>query len=140
MTQINAYVGFDGKAREAMTFYKEILGGELDFQLIGGSPVEAFCGPGKEDQILHSTLIKDGNLLLMGSDMVDPGGFVHGNSMSLSINCFSEEEITDYYNKFSEGGKILDDLKVQFWGAMFAVVEDKFGVRWMFNYDKQLAV
>jgi PhnB protein len=25
---------------------------------------------------------------------------------------------------------------VQFWGAMFGVFDDKFGIRWMLNYDK----
>jgi PhnB protein len=31
---------------------------------------------------------------------------------------------------------VIDPLKTQFWGGMFGLVEDKFGVRWMFNYDK----
>ncbi len=88
--------------------------------------------------IMHSTLVKD-DLLLMASDMIGPEGYIKGNDVALSVNCNSENEIKTYFIKLSQGGKILDDLKEQFWGAMFGVVTDKYGVRWMFNYDKSLA-
>lgn len=68
--------------------------------------------------------------------MVGPGGYVKGNDIALSLNCSSEEEINALYAGLGEGGKILDVLKVQFWGAMFGVVEDKFGIRWMLHYDE----
>ena len=135
MQHINAYIGFNGRCHEAMTFYKECIGGELTFMPVKGSPIEAQCPPTMKDQILHSTLTVNGSLL-MGSDMVGPGGYIKGNDMALSVSCSSEEEINSFYSKLGEGGKVLDPLKVQFWGAMFGVVEDKFGVRWMFNYDK----
>jgi PhnB protein len=35
MTQINGYLHFNGDCREAMTFYRECLGGELSLQTIG---------------------------------------------------------------------------------------------------------
>jgi len=135
MQNINAYIGFNGKCHEAMTFYKDCIGGELTFMPVKGSPIEAQCPPTMKDQILHSTLAVNGSLL-MGSDMVGPGGYIKGNDMALSVSCSSEEEINSFYLKLGEGGKIIDPLKMQFWGAMFGVVEDKFGVRWMFNYDK----
>ena len=136
MTQINAYVSFSGNCREAMTFYKECLGGELTLQTVGGSPIEAQCPAAMKDQILHSTLMKDGSLLLMGSDMVAPDGFIKGNNIALSVNCSSEGEINEFFSSLSASGKIIDPLKEQFWGAIFGVLTDKFGIRWMFNYDK----
>jgi PhnB protein len=35
----------------------------------------------------------------------------------------------------SEGGKVVFPLEKQFWGAIFGMVEDKFGVKWMFNHE-----
>ena len=35
MTQINAYLTFNGNCREAMQFYTDCLGGELYLQTIG---------------------------------------------------------------------------------------------------------
>jgi PhnB protein len=118
-----------------MGFYKDCLGGELTLQTIAGTPFEARCPEGMEHQIMHSSLVKN-SLILMGSDMIGPGGLIPGNNISLSLNCSSEEEINSFFSRLSSGGKILDPLKAQFWGALFGCVEDKFGIRWMFNYDK----
>ena len=135
MTQINAYLNFDNQCKEAMTFYKECLGGELTLQTIGDSPMGATCPEAMKAQILHATLINNG-VVLMGSDMKGPDGFIQGSSMSLALNCSSEEEINKFYSSLSAGGKIMEPLKEQFWGALFAAFTDKFGVRWMLNYDK----
>ncbi len=135
MTQIHAYLNFNGDCREAMTFYKDCIGGELSLQTVEGSPIEAQSPAAMKNQILHASLIKDG-LILLGSDMTGPGGFTKGNNIALSVNCSSDEEINTFFSKLSEGGKIIDPLKLQFWGAMFGVVTDKFGISWMFIYNK----
>ena len=135
MTQINAYLNFGGNCRQAMEFYKSCLGGELVMQTVGGSPVEAQCPAGMKDQILHASLTKD-SLILMGSDMAGPEGIVNGNNIALSLNCISEDEINRFFSALSAGGKIIDPLKTQFWGAIFGVFNDRFGIRWMLNFDK----
>jgi PhnB protein len=136
MTQINAYIGFNGKCREAMTFYQECIGGELIFQPIGTSPIASEFPEGLGNQILHCSLAK-GGLLLMATDCVGPDGYHKGNNIALSLNCSSEDEIRTFYAKLSEGGEIIDALKEQFWGALFGVFTDKFGIGWMLNYDKK---
>lgn len=138
MTQINAYLNFNGNCREAMSFYKECLGGELSMQTVEGSPIEAQCPSAIKHQILHATLAKD-ELVLMGSDMQEPGDdFTKGNNIALSLNCSSDEEIKTFFSNLSEGGKISHALKEEFWGATFGVLTDKYGIRWMLNYDKNL--
>ena len=134
MTQINAYLSFNGNCRDAMTFYKECLGGELMLQAVEGSPaadkMPAAFGP----HILHSTLT-NGDLLLMASDMV-PEELVQGNTVSLSLNCSSQEEIETLFSHLSAGGKITHPLADEFWGATFGALIDKFGMNWLLNYDK----
>lgn len=139
MTYINAYINFNGNCREAMNFYKECLGGDLSVQTIEGSGIEDQCSPTMKSQVLHASLINE-NLLLMGSDMVGPDGFVKGNTISLSLHCSSEKEINRYFTSLSRGGKILHPLKAEFWGATFGVFTDKFGIRWMLNYDERVKV
>ena len=75
MTQIYAYLNFNGNCREAMTFYKECLRGELTLQTVEGSPIEAQCPTAMKHQVLHASLMKNG-LLLMGSHMIGPDGFI----------------------------------------------------------------
>jgi PhnB protein len=135
MNAINPYIGFNGRCREAMTFYKECLGGELQLQEVAGSPMEAFC-QGAKDQIFHSSLTVNGVQVLMGSDMIDQTGYTKGNNIALAMSCKSEEEIHSIFNLLSKEGKVLQALKEAFWGAIFGSVEDQFGIRWMLNCNK----
>jgi PhnB protein len=137
MSSINVYLHFNGNCREAMNFYKECIGGNLDLQTVAGSPLEAQCPAAMKDNVMHATLTK-GNLVLMASDMMGPGGYQKGNNIALTLNCDSEEEINSLFGKLSVGGKVIDPLKKQFWGALFGVFEDKFGIRWMLNYDQNV--
>ena len=98
MAQINAYLNFDGNCREAMTFYKKCLGGELTVQTIEGSPIEFQCPVSMKHQVLHASLLK-GNLVLMASDMIEPEGFIKGNTIALSLNCNSEKRNKNIFFK-----------------------------------------
>lgn len=88
-----------------------------------------------KDCILHATLTK-GALVLMASDMVGENGLVKGNSVSLSLNCSSEEEIKSCYAKLSSGGHVDHALENSFWGALFGDLTDKFGNHWLLVYNK----
>lgn len=118
-----------------MTFYRECLGGELSFQTVGESPLSSKMPERMKNCILHSTLSK-GALVLMGSDLVSEKGLIKGNSVSLSLNCSSEEEIKNYYAKLSAGGTVNHQLEESFWGALFGDLTDKFGNHWILNYTK----
>ncbi|WP_136667861.1 VOC family protein [Flavobacterium sp. H122] len=136
MAQINSYLTFNGNCREAMTFYQDCLGGELVFQTIGESPLSSDMPEQMKNCILHSTLSK-GALVLMASDMVSEQGLIKGNSVSLSLNCSSEEEIKACYAKLSAGGTATHPLEESFWGTLFGDLTDKFGTHWILNYTKK---
>jgi PhnB protein len=135
MIQINAYLTFGGNCREAMNFYKDCLGGELTLQTIGESPLADKMPAAIKDCILHATLAKD-NLILMASDMVSEKGLVKGNAVSLAINCSSEKEIQNFYEKLSVGGTKDHALEQSFWGATFGDLTDKYGNHWLLNFEK----
>ena len=136
MTQINSYLTFSGNCREAMTFYKECLGGELTLQTIGESPMAGKMPAKMKDSILHSTLQK-ATLLMLGTDCVPPPGLIKGNSVSLALNCSSEEEIRDYFEKLSAGGEATHPLEDTFWGALFGGLTDRYGNHWLLNFTKK---
>ncbi len=135
MTRIHSYLTFNGNCRTAMNFYKECLGGELIFQTIGESPLSERMPDRMKDCILHSTLTKE-FLVLMGTDIVNESGLIIGNSVSLVLDCSNEEEIRNCYHKLSAGGRAVHGLKNTFWGALFGELTDKYGYRWLLNYDK----
>ena len=135
MTQINAYLTFDGNCAEAMNFYQQSIGGELIVNVVGDTPVEGQCGAADPGAVMHAQLSK-GNLLLMASDMMSGTELIRGNSMALSLNCSTEEEIREYFDKLSAGGSDIYPLKVEFWGALFGMFTDKFGLRWLLNFEQ----
>ena len=133
MTQINAYLSFGGNCREAMTFYQNCFGGELDLKTFEEAPGDMMQGASK-DQIMHARL-SNGGLLLMASDGLQEIP-VKGNVINLNINCSSEKEINGFFEKLSEGGNVTMPLADQFWGARFGMLIDKFGIAWMLNWEK----
>ena len=134
MMQINSYLTFNGNCREAMNFYKECLGGELVLQTIAESPMSEKMPPKMRQSILHSTLTND-KMILMASDMVDETGLIKGNSVSLMLNCSSEEEIKKCYASLSKGGEATHPLEHTFWGALFGDLTDKFGNHWLLHFQ-----
>ena len=135
MAQLAPYLTFNGQCREVMTFYKECLGGELNIQTMGESPMGDKTPAEAKNHIMHSTLVA-GDITLMASDMLGSGEWNVGTAITLCINCRSEEEIHRLFSKLSAGGKISHELKVEFWGAIFGMFTDKFGINWMLNYEK----
>jgi len=135
MYTINSYLTFNGNCREAMTFYKKCLGGELSFQTIGESPLSETMPAKMKNCIVHSVLTNQG-FVLMGSDMVTERGLLKGNAVSLVLNCTSENEIRECYKRLSQGGEQTHPLENTFWNALFGGLTDKYGNNWMLNYNR----
>lgn len=132
-TQINPYLHLGGKCREAMTFYKECLGGELAMQTVSESPMADQFPEFLQDQILHASLT-NGGLTLLASDLTDGQTAEIGNTFSLSLSC-SASDIHDHYSAISEGGIATRPIH-EFFAGMIGAATDKFGISWMFYADK----
>ena len=134
MTKINSYLTFNGNCREAMTYYKECLGGELILQTVGESPIAEQMPAQMKERILHSMLTSE-SIVIMGSDMAPETGLIKGNAVSLMLHFSNEEETRRMYTNLSKGGNATHPLEVTFWGALFGNLTDKFGNQWMLNFD-----
>jgi PhnB protein len=83
---------------------------------------------------MHASLIADNGITLMAADAATGmREFVAGTNMSVSLSGDNEEELTGYYNKLAEGGKVEQPLTKAPWGDTFGMCIDKFGVFWMVN-------
>ncbi|OHA28048.1 MAG: hypothetical protein A3D56_00005 [Candidatus Taylorbacteria bacterium RIFCSPHIGHO2_02_FULL_45_35] len=135
MAKVNPFLRFnDSKCREAMNFYKEVLGGELDFMTVKESPMAKDMPADKQDLIMHSTL-KKREWTLIGSDMMRDVAVI-GDNVGISLECESEKELRDIFAKLEKDGEVFMAPSDQFWGAVFGMVTDKYGVEWMLNYQK----
>ncbi len=135
MGQINPYLTFYGNCREAMTFYKDCLGGELTLQTVGDSPMANQWPVQAHQNILHASLSKNGQVMLLASDMGGPEEIINGNSISLSLNCSSETEIQTCFSTLASGGKVTRPLHAFFAGTI-GTLTDKFGMQWLFYHHR----
>ena len=136
MVKLNPFLRFnDGKCREAMNFYKEIFGGKLTFMTLGETPMTKEMPKNKQDLIMHAELIK-GDFVFYGSDMMRDNAVI-GDNVGMALNCESEDEIRTHFAKLSKGGEVFLPIEDSFWGALFGMVTDKYGIEWMLNYQKK---
>ena len=142
MPMINPYLNFNGNTEQAFLFYKSVFGGEfVTFQRFKDVPDL----PGAEDmsasdleKIMHVALPIGDDNILMATDVLESFGHpkVSGNNMSISVSADTAEEARDIFDKLSKGGKIEMPLEEAFWGALFGMFTEKFGVQWMVNYQQ----
>lgn len=127
---LNPYLNFPGTAREAMTFYQRVLGGELTINTFGEYGTQ---GEGA-DGIMHAQLETPGGLVLMASDMPpgQEGGHAPGTNITVSLSG-DDPQLRDYWQALSEGGEVQMPFEKQMWGDEFGMCVDRFGLSWMVN-------
>ena len=59
-----------------------------------------------------------------------------GNNTTICLEPDSKEETDRLYNALSAGGSDAMPMQDMFWGAYWGTCLDKFGIRWMFNFQK----
>ncbi len=133
MATLTPYLAFNGNCREAMEFYKTVFGGELHMQTFGEAPMDS--AEADKARIMHAQLSKD-KFMLMASDGMPDQPVQFGNNVTISVHPESKEETEKYFNKLAEGGQTTMPLSDTFWGAYFGMLTDKYGMPWMFNFQK----
>jgi len=130
-SKLNPYISFKDQAKDAMEFYKNVLGGTLTLSTFkeGGAPV----GPEDADKIMHAALIADNGMTLMAADTPPGMAYNHGDNIGISLSGDNEEELKGYWTKLSDGAKITVPLDKAPWGDTFGMLTDKFGIGWLVN-------
>ncbi|MFI9048140.1 VOC family protein [Streptomyces sp. NPDC053427] len=130
-SRLNPYISFAGEAKQAMEFYKQVLGGNLAVNTYGSFGAET--PPGYADKIMHGMLETASGFTLMGADT--PPGMEHkpGNNFAVSLSGDDSEELHGYWDELSGGGSVSVPLERQMWGDVFGMCTDKFGITWMIN-------
>ena len=98
MKAITPYLVFDGNCREAMTFYQQALGGELQAMTYGESatPSGQVPPPDVTDKLIHARLER-GDTVLMASDNGSNMPYHLGNNAWMSLACDSDQEVESLF-------------------------------------------
>ena len=128
------YIHFAGNARAALTFYSEVFKGKIEMlSTYGDSPMS--CDEDWKDKILHARMSFGENNLIMISDTMKGNAIHTKGNIQLSVAMKDEAEMRIVFENLSVGGNINMPLEKQFWGSLFGMLTDQFGVAWMFNCE-----
>jgi len=130
-TRLNPYLGFRDNAKEAMTFYQSVFGGELTVSTFGD--FGASDDPAEKDKVMHSMLEAPNGMVLMGADTPDSMNYTPGDNISMSLSGEDEAELRGYWDKLAEGADISEQLAQAPWGDTFGMLTDRFGINWLVN-------
>jgi PhnB protein len=143
MSKVSIYLNFQGNTEEAFNFYKSVFKTEFVGQVMRMSDVPPQPGmpplPEKEkNTIMHIALPILGGTIMQATDMLESMGhkLKIGNNTTICLEPDSREETERLFNALSGGGSDIMPLQDMFWGAYWGCCLDKFGIRWMFNYQK----
>lgn len=130
-TRLNPYLNFNGNAREAMQFYANVFGGDLNISTFGEMGSD---GP-DANRVMHAMLQTKDGYTIMGADVPSTMAFepMSGSSVSISGGEPESARLHGYWDKLSAGGTTTMPLAKQSWGDEFGMCTDKFGVPWMID-------
>jgi PhnB protein len=130
---VQPYLFFDGRAEEAIEFYRQALGAEVAMMMrYSDSPEPMPPGmvpPGSEHKIMHAA-IQIGDATVMASDG-GCGGAASFQGFALSVSAKDEAEARTLFGRLAEGGQVQMPLDKTFFSPAFGMVADRFGVSWM---------
>jgi PhnB protein len=128
--QIQPYLSFEGRADEAIEFYKKAIGAKVDMLMrFKEAPDQSMISPESKDKVMHAALHAGDTQLLMSDGRCTGSANFSGIVLALSVQ--TEGDAERIFNALADGGKVNMPLAKTFFSPKFGTVADKFGVGWM---------
>jgi len=135
-TTLTPYLLFEGTCQGAMEFYKSTFGGELTVLKVKDSPMKDHMPAAQQEKVLNAHL-RRGDLQISASDWLMPNRTPKpGNTVCMYLSGGTYQELKTLFDKLSDGAQVTDPLKELFFGT-YGALNDKFGVRWMFQTNNK---
>ena len=135
---IQPYLSFEGRAQEAIDFYKDAIGAKVDVVMhFKDAPPEmqAQMSPDSKDKVMHAAF-HIGDTQVMASDGQCTGK-ANFSGISLTLNAADDAEAEKLFGALGKGGQVTMPMSETFFAHRFGMVADKFGVGWMVLNPKQ---
>jgi PhnB protein len=130
-TDLTPYIQLPGTAREALSFYADVFGGEArlntfaDFGRTDGPP----------DAVAHGYL-ENGPVPMFAADVAGGESPFQAQGLMFALLGTAEPAVLrTWFAELSAGGTVLDELQLRPWGAHDGQVIDRYGLRWLIGFE-----
>lgn len=132
MIQLCSYLSFNGNCLPAMKYYQKVLGGRLQIQTLGQSPLTKKMDKAMKRKIVQASLQGNG-FVIIGSDLTEDTGLNKGNGVSLFLQIKTKARAEKIFGQLAKGGIAKQELQTTHWGSHFGTLEDKYGNYWVIH-------
>ncbi|MBU9672366.1 VOC family protein [Planococcus sp. CP5-4] len=134
---VNVYMIFNGNCEEAVAYYAKVFSTEPNgLSRFGDMPSE----PGQEmpeemkNRIMHASLDIHGSVVMFSDAMSDVPISI-GKNINVTVISDDLNKMTEEFKQLAQDGTVQMELQETFWSLGYGIVEDKFGIIWMFSHD-----
>ena len=125
------YVHLPGTAREALTAYAAVFGGDVGLHTFA----EFGRTDGPPDAIAHGYLT-GGPVDLFAADVGGDDRPLRSEGLMLSLlGTADEATLRGWFAGLAEGGRVVEDLQPRPWGDSDGQVVDSFGLHWLIGFQ-----
>ncbi|MFW5877432.1 MAG: VOC family protein [Myxococcota bacterium] len=132
--QLTPYLFFDGTADRALELYAQALDAKVEGLLRYEEMPEGVdtCPPEDKKRVMHA-LVHVGEARLMVSDVPSSRPEPAGGNVQIVVDFDDADEMARKFHALAASGTVHMALHDAFWGAKFGMLQDEFGIHWMFS-------
>jgi predicted 3-demethylubiquinone-9 3-methyltransferase (glyoxalase superfamily) len=127
--KISTFLMFEGDAEEAVNFYVSLFPDSEIINIVRYGPEM----PAAEGNVYHARFTLSGRTF-MAFDSPAEHPFTFTPSVSLFVQCDTENELDVLFEKLSDGGEILMPLGEYPFSEKYVWINDRFGVSWQLSW------
>jgi PhnB protein len=135
--QVQPYLFFDGRCDEAIAFYRDALGAEVQMlmrfkeapPMEGQGPDCPGTRPEMAEKVMHAAVRIGLTEVLMSDGMC--AGKPQFAGVSLTITADNDAAAERLFQALEPGGTVQMPMAPTFFASRFGIVQDRFGVSWM---------
>lgn len=141
--EIIPFLSLNGKAAEAIDFYKQVLGANVllhvTYEQLAKMDRAFPVQPGQEQYVAHSVLqLGSGKWMIAEEAMDDTRPWLDGNHFSLCLQSKQHEDMEQLYHRLisDERCTIIVPFVPNVFSSGYAIVRDPFGVVFQFTVTR----
>lgn len=126
------HINFRGQAREALTCYQKVFGGEMT--ILTHAQIYGTTDAAEADLVSWGQVVSPAGFAVMAYDVPAHTSWDAGeNPFFVSVSGADAEEITTCWEKLSDGATLLQPLAASGWARLYGMLRDRFGITWVFD-------